>query len=203
MRCQRPPSHCLCPYVTTVSNRTRVLILQHPDESRHPLNTARLAVLGLSNAELLVGEYFPELDEIIAAASSALLLFPPDNDAVALMPTTHSSLSPDLLIVPDGTWRKARRIVNANPVLGMLRRLSLPAAQPSRYRVRKAREAAALSTIEAVVRALAMLEPGQDFQPVLNPFDMLIEQQIRAMGQDVYQRHHVAGACADVSVCKV
>lgn len=196
-RCQRPTSHCLCDVVTPVSNRTRVLILQHPSESRHPLNTARLAVLGLVNAELRVGEHLPELDAIIGAASSAVLLFP-SNDATAQAQAQQAGAAclpshPDLLIVPDGTWRKARGIVRANPLLNTLPRLDIPATRPSRYRVRKTHEVGALSTIEAIVSALTLLEPGQDFQPVLRPFDLLIEQQIRAMGQDVYDRHHRTG----------
>src|SRR5690606_24408887 len=95
-----------------------------------------------------------------------------------------------LLIVPDGTWRKARKIVHANPVLASLPRWQLPAGEPSRYRVRKTNEAAAVSTIEAIVRTLSALEPDQDFHPLLKPFDALIEQQIAAMGNDVYQRNH-------------
>lgn len=188
-------SHCLCPYVTPVSHRTKVLILQHRAESRHPLNTARLAVLGLSNAQLCVGEHFPELEMTIAATSSAVLLFPSDDDTAQGQGNKPGCLSdhPGLLIVPDGTWRKARGIVRANPVLNTLPRLDLPASSPSQYRVRKARENGALSTIEAIVRALTVLESEQDFQPVLRPFEKLVEQQIQAMGRDVYERHHAPG----------
>ena len=46
-RCQRPRSHCLCALIPQLQSRTRVLILQHPEESRHALNTARLAALGV------------------------------------------------------------------------------------------------------------------------------------------------------------
>ena len=173
-----------------VPNRTRVLVLQHPDEQKHPLNTARLAVLGLRHAQLLVGEHFPQLNEIISAAASVFLLFP-TNDATLAQPLVASGAGgPSLLIVPDGTWRKARKIVHANPVLSTLPHLSLPMGEPSEYRVRKAREPAAVSTIEAIVRTLTILEPEQDFQPLLTPFKVLIEQQIRAMGADLYQRYY-------------
>ena len=60
-RCQRPQSHCLCALIPQLPSRTRVLILQHPEESRHALNTARLAALGLVNGELQVGEQFARL----------------------------------------------------------------------------------------------------------------------------------------------
>uniref|UniRef100_UPI000F01DF4F DTW domain-containing protein n=1 Tax=Pseudomonas viridiflava TaxID=33069 RepID=UPI000F01DF4F len=46
-RCQRPASHCLCALIPRLDSRTRVLVLQHPSEVNHALNTARLAALGL------------------------------------------------------------------------------------------------------------------------------------------------------------
>jgi DTW domain-containing protein YfiP len=154
------------------------------------LNTGRLAALGLLHADLLVGEHFPQLSGIIASVASAFLLFPIKDEGLtqplAALPVGKSSL----LIVPDGTWRKARKIVDANSVLSTLPHLTLPLGQPSEYRVRKAREPAAVSTIEAIVRTLTILEPEQDFQPLLEPFNALVEQQIRAMGAEVYQRDH-------------
>ncbi|NLC35886.1 MAG: DTW domain-containing protein, partial [Alcaligenaceae bacterium] len=71
-RCLRPGTHCLCADIPSLRNHTHVLVLQHPDEARHPLNTARLAVLGLARAELLVGETFPQLAEKLAAAQRAV-----------------------------------------------------------------------------------------------------------------------------------
>lgn len=190
-RCQRPASHCLCTQVAPVPSRTHVLVLQHPEEARHPLNTARLAVLGLPNAELLVGEQFAQLDGMVASAAQAWLLFPGPAASLPQPLGRGGAGGGELLIVPDGTWRMARRIIQANPVLGLLPRLSLPAGEPSAYRVRRAREPAAVATIEAIVRTLAILEPWQDFQPVLKPFHALVEQQIQAMGEDVFRRNHM------------
>ncbi|HSX70781.1 MAG TPA: DTW domain-containing protein, partial [Pseudomonas sp.] len=73
-RCARPQTHCLCHLIPNLPSRTRVLILQHPDEVGHALNTARLAALGLANAELRVGEYFADL--ALDPAYRACLLFP-------------------------------------------------------------------------------------------------------------------------------
>lgn len=173
-----------------MTNRTRVLVLQHPDEHKHPLNTGRLAVLGLQRAELLVGESFPQVDAVLSASGPAYLLFPGESAQMPQALTGNADARPALLIVPDGTWRKARKILHANPILSTLPRLSLPAGEASRYRIRKTAVPAAISTIEAIERTLALLEPEQDFRPMLKPFDVLVEQQIAAMGADVYQRHH-------------
>lgn len=189
-RCLRPVSHCLCASIPNIKNRIHVLILQHPDEAKHPLNTGRLAALGLQKAELLVGESFPELAARLTQMTSAFLLFPADEQSVVQPLVAMSNQDSALLVVPDGTWRNVRKIMQLNPVLHSLPRLSLLVGEPSQYRVRKAREKAAVSTIEAIVRSLNVLEPEQDFTPVLRPFQRLVEQQIQAMGPEIYQRHH-------------
>lgn len=189
--CARPVSHCLCAHISVTANRTAVLVLQHPTEQKHPLNTARLAVAGLQRAELQVGECFPWLEDRIASAGQVYLLFPGETALTpqAIMQDLVSPV-PDLLIVPDGTWRKASKILYANPVLASLPRLSLTAGVPSAYKVRKATQPAAVATIEAIVRVLTVLEPEQNFEPVLYPFHALVSQQIQAMGQETYQRNH-------------
>lgn len=190
-RCQRPQSHCLCPHVPVVEHRTRVIVLQHPDEARHPMNTARLAVLGLRHAELWVGEQFPALEGVLAQAGPACLLFPAAENGVLVETEPAPRDTPSMLLVPDGTWRQARQLIRANPVLHALPRLSLPAGAPSEYRIRRASEPAAVSTIEALVRALECLEPQGEFRPLLRPFRVMVEQQIEAMGVEVYRRNHL------------
>ena len=186
-RCQRPEGHCLCALIPSLGSRTRVLLLQHPSETDHALNTARLAALGLENAELRVGEDFSETD---LSAWDAWLLFPGENavalDGLAARPSTK----PRLLVVPDGTWRKARKLLHLNPQLAALPRVVLPEGLSSRYRLRKAPAEGALSTIEAVVHALNALDAPQNFDELLRPFDALIEGQIAAMGEETFRRNH-------------
>ncbi|KTC27534.1 MAG: tRNA-uridine aminocarboxypropyltransferase [Pseudomonas sp.] len=189
-RCLRPAGHCLCPLIPQLSSRTRVLVLQHPSEANHALNTARLAALGLDNAELKVGEVFEDLAQLLECPGyQARLLFPAD-DAQPLQAYAPSQ-EPMLLVVPDGTWRKARKLLHLNPLLAALPRVTLEAAPVSRYRLRKAPGPDALSTLEAIVEALQTLEAPTSFEPLLRPFDALIEGQIAAMGTETYQRNHL------------
>lgn len=184
-RCSRPQSHCLCPLIPDLDSRTRVLILQHPDEQAHALNTARLAALGLRNAELRIAERVEEeLDD-----GATWLLFP---GAQALPTSSLAALpGPLRLVVPDGTWRKARRLLHLNPQLAALPRVSLGGGLVSRYRLRKAPGEGALATIEAIVAALNALEGEGRFDELLKPFDALIEGQIAAMGEAAYRRNHL------------
>lgn len=185
-RCQRPSSLCLCALIPALDSRTQVLILQHFSETSHALNTARLAALGLHNAELREGERFEDDSD---GALPSYLLFPGE-DTVPIE-SLAGTTQPVRLIVPDGTWRKARKILHVNPWLATLPRVALPEGLSSRYRLRKAPMPGALSTIEAIVAALDVLESPNTFDELLRPFDALIEGQIDAMGQEVYRRNHV------------
>jgi DTW domain-containing protein YfiP len=172
-----------------LDSRTRVLVLQHPSEVSHALNTARLAALGLSNAELIVGEVFEDLPKLLNRPGyQARLLFPAE-DAQPLQVYVPND-QPMLLVVPDGTWRKARKMLHLNPLLAALPRVTLTEGGVSRYRLRKAPGPGALSTIEAIVQALDTLEAPTTFAPLLKPFEALIEGQIAAMGEETFQRNH-------------
>jgi DTW domain-containing protein YfiP len=188
-RCLRPQSHCLCPLIPRLDSRTRVLLLQHPSEVSHALNTARLAALGLNNAELIVGEVFEDLPALLNQPGyQARLLFPAE-DALPLQACAVTD-EPILLVVPDGTWRKARKLLHLNPLLAALPRVTLAEGGVSRYRLRKAPGPGALSTVEAIVQALETLEAPTSFAPLLRPFEALIEGQIAAMGEQTYQNNH-------------
>jgi DTW domain-containing protein YfiP len=188
-RCLRPQTHCLCALIPRLDSRTRVLLLQHPSEVNHALNTARLAALGLTNAELIVGEVFEDLPTLLNRPGyRARLLFPAD-DAQPIEAYGESD-EPLLLVVPDGTWRKARKMLHLNPLLAALPRVTLAEGGVSRYRLRKAPGPGALSTIEAIVQALQTLEAPASFEPLLKPFEALIEGQIAAMGEETFQRNH-------------
>lgn len=187
VRCTRPLSHCLCALIPSLVAHTKIIILQHPDEQHHALNTARWVALGVQQAELRVGEYFPTLAEELDGVACALL-FPGEHAQPVSAVTAEQR--PAVLIVLDGTWRKARRLLYCNPWLSTLPRLTLPAGLHSRYRLRKAPQAGALSTVEAVVHGLNVLDTPMSFDALLRPFEALIEGQIHAMGDEVYQRNH-------------
>jgi DTW domain-containing protein len=191
-RCTRPQSHCLCALIPQLDSRTRILLLQHPGEASHALNTARLAALGLINVELLVGEVFADLPALLARSGyQACLLFPGEGAQPLADYAVQVNAQPLLLVVPDGTWRKARKLLHRNPQLAALPRIALPAGLHSRYRLRKAPMPGALSTLEAIVCALNLLEAPRNFDALLAPFEALIDRQIAAMGEQTFLRNHV------------
>jgi DTW domain-containing protein YfiP len=80
-------------------------------------------------------------------------------------------------VVLDATWRKSLRMLLEHPALAALPRLALHAPAPTRYRaIRAARRADQVSTLEATVQALAMLEgPAFDGAPLLDAFGRFVD----------------------------
>mgnify|MGYP001394921993 CR=1 FL=1 len=179
LRCLRPGPMCRCSALPLVPTRTRVVVLQHPHERRHPFGTARLLDLCMPNAELHVAygglSGVPRIAAPVPA--DAAVLFPSAGaaDLEALPPGER----PHTLVVIDGTWAHARRLHRENPWLHGLRHVRLHPRTPSRYRIRREPRDDYVSTLEAVVQALAVLEPDNTaVTRLLSAFDAMVDQQI-------------------------
>jgi DTW domain-containing protein YfiP len=179
VRCLRPQVTCLCALARPTAHRTEVLVLQHPQEQRQAKNSVALLRLSLAHCEVVVGERF-------APGALQSLLQRPGRDTRLLYPDVPAAPAPSAqemredaplrLVVLDATWRKSLRMLLEHPLLAALPRLSLDAPAPTRYReIRAARRADQVSTLEATVHALAMLEgPSFDAEPLLDAFGRFV-----------------------------
>ena len=154
-------------------------MLQHPQEQRQAKNSVAMLRLSLAHCEVVVGERF-------APGALEALLQRPGRDTWLLYPDVPAAPAPSApgttvgaplrLVVIDATWRKSLRMLLEHPALVALRRLSLVAPVPTCYRaIRAARRADQISTLEATVQALAMLEgPSFDAAPLLDAFGCFV-----------------------------
>jgi DTW domain-containing protein YfiP len=157
-----------------------VVFLQHPREQGVPIGTARIAHLCLPNSELHVGVDFRDSFALRHALSDPerppALLYPSEG---AVDVFAHPPLSPITLVVVDGTWWQAKKLVRANPDLARLPRYAFRAPAPSEYRIRREPDAAYVSTIEALVHVLGVLEGAPErFRPLLAPFRAMVDTQV-------------------------
>lgn len=179
VRCLLPQATCLCALVRPTAHHTEVLVLQHPQEQRQAKNSVRLLHLSLAHCEVVVGEHFAPgaLQALLQRPGRVTRLLYPDVAAAPapLSPATSAGTSMRLVVL-DATWRKSLRMLLEHPVLAALPRLSLDAPAQTRYRaIRAARRADQISTLEATLQALAMLEsPPFDATPLLDAFGCFV-----------------------------
>lgn len=189
-QCQRPLTVCYCHTLERVDNHWPVFIWQHPSEQHHAIGTARMAALSLSRCRLHCRAIMNERDATTRQwiAERPLLVYPADHSFEL---TEFVDLPPRPLLFLDGSWRKTRRMVFESPWLQQLPAVRLRPQERSNYRIRKAPASDSLSTIEAVVAALSTLERDTTkYQPLLNSFAWMIDQQIQRMGRDTFERYY-------------
>jgi DTW domain-containing protein len=167
-----------------------VVLLQHPKERRVGVGTARLAHLTLPNSVLRVGLDF-RADPIVRAALEAsepvCVLFPrPGALPVSALPRDR----PVTLVVLDGTWALARKLLRLNPELAALPHVTFTPRYPSEYSIRRQPAAMCVSTIEALGEVLTALEPERGpFDGLLAPFRAMVDRQRRFVTEVGAHRH--------------
>jgi DTW domain-containing protein YfiP len=179
-RCRRPISVCYCAALPRLETKTRVVILQHPRERDMPIGTARMAQLCLPQASLHVGmrwDNHPGLRQAIGdSARPPILLYPGPGARDILQ---EPPPGPVTLIVVDGTWSQAKTLVRDNPVLQTMPRYAFATPEPSKYRIRREPREEYVSTIEALMHVLGVLEADPPrFRALLDPLNAMVDAQL-------------------------
>lgn len=174
LHCQRPINACICAFIDNINNKTPVLVLQHPSEVKQSKGTVALLQRSLSLCQVLVGENFSENTELnkLITTHRALLLYPSEQaqdirrviNCLNVEPKKIKQPKPTLLIIIDGTWRKAYRMFMLSKNLQTLMQVCLPEhlANNGQYLIRKVAKQNALSSLEATCYALALLDGELD-----------------------------------------
>jgi len=183
-RCRMHASLCVCELIPNprIETRTRLVLFIHRYEDRKPTNTGRLATECLTNSTVFVrgheSEPSPPFTWDRAAASQPVLLFPHE-EAIPLAQFAGRNIT---LIVPDGTWRQASKVRNRVAGLGEIPCVSLPADAPSIYRLRSEAHEQGLATIEAIARAMGILEGLHVRRAMERVFRAMVERTLWARG---------------------
>lgn len=178
--CGLPRERCFCDALPRLSNRTRVVVVLHHNELAKTTNTGRLAVRMLARAEVRVrGAHHAPLATVSPdlRAARRLLLFPAPGarllSAHDLAPDLEPS-RPTVLVVPDGSWSQARKIARRDPLAVDAEPVTFPPGPPSRYRLRRSPRADGLCTLEAIARALGVLEGAATESALLDALDTFV-----------------------------
>jgi DTW domain-containing protein YfiP len=149
-RCRFPTPGCLCAAVPSLRTGVEFVFVRHASERTRLTNTGHWAALALEGSRV-VEQGVPGAPLALAplAVEGAVALFPGP-------PGPAPRARPRRIVVPDGTWAQARRIMQRVPALRTLPRLAL-APSPAATRLRRPTVAGGMSTLEAVAAALRAL----------------------------------------------
>jgi len=172
-------SLCLCADIQPIRTRTQVAIIMHETEQWRISNTGFLATLMLPNSVLRIhGERGRLLDvhDWFEPTHRAFVLFPDAHARVLDPQLTEEDDRPIRLIVPDGTWRQAHRMVRRVAGLAKAPRITLPEGLVSKYRLRKRQSTGGMCTFEAISEALCLLEGAHLRAPFVHVLSCFVER---------------------------
>jgi DTW domain-containing protein len=201
--CGKPKNICVCDRIAPIDTKTRVLVLQHPQEGNVDLTTAPLLMRALPRATIRVGLSWASLSHALGEEVEHAhwsVIYPtkisddvPPNELsknVLLLDKKgrlRDSDAPRLegIVVLDGTWSQAKTLWWRNPWLLKLGRIVLNPSEPSIYgRIRKEPRREYVSTLEAVADVLPALGEPEEVRAHLR----------RAMRTMVQRARDAAGA---------
>lgn len=176
--CWLPTALCFCAELPRLAVRTRVVVVMHRREAITSTNTGRLAASMLSGARVRVYGRRDEAAPEPLPEGRRLALFPREGARV-LVPEDAAG-EPPVLLVPDGTWSQARRLLRRDGDLDVAELVTLPPAAPTRYRLRRHAREGALCTLEAIARALGVLEGAKIEEQLIEVLDRFVERSLAA-----------------------
>jgi DTW domain-containing protein YfiP len=184
-RCRMLGGLCVCDLIPSppIETRTRLVLIIHRYEDRKPTNTGRLAAECLANSETIVRghESLPTPPFVCPPGRQPLLLFP--HEGATSLAELPPPASPVTLIVPDGNWRQASKVRNRVPGLRDIPCVSLPVGAPSMYRLRAEAHETGLATIEAIARALGLLEGSAVQHALEHVFRAMVDRTLWSRGK--------------------
>ncbi|MBI4954413.1 MAG: DTW domain-containing protein [Myxococcales bacterium] len=172
---------CLCPELPRLPVATRVVLLTHRAERRKSTNTGRLVARLLVGAEVRVRGERDDAPRPPLPAGRRLVLYP-ERDARVLS-RADAEGGPVVLLVPDGNWNQARRCYRRDPDARGCEVVRLPETGPGRYPLRRGASPDLLCTLEAVARALGLLEGPAVAAELEGWLARFVERSLRAAGR--------------------
>jgi DTW domain-containing protein YfiP len=195
LKCRQPDFTCYCSVIERLDPKMKFVILIHPIEVRRRIATGRMSHLILEGSHLIKGEDYThdkELNAILDDPTLYPVILYPGKKAVNLSQTNLSErmkLVPKdkqlALIVIDGTWNTARKMMHVSRNLHALPQVCFSLESESRFRVRKQPAPGCFSTIEAIYHSIELLGATCGFDTstnehakLLKVFDSMVEQQL-------------------------
>ena len=170
---------CICSHIPTLNTSVELLIIRHWKERLKPSNTARLVGHAIPNLKLVdYGAPGEPWDPTVLDMDRPALLFPDE--------TASTIGDPKQIIIVDGSWSQARKLVNRIPGLKPLPRFTIQPTQKPRVRLRTPPSPGFVSTIEAVAAVLDTIEGSGSGDSLRSLFDEAVKASTIVRGRPLH-----------------
>lgn len=188
--CLQPDFSCYCTWLAPFDPGMDFVILIHPKEFRRRIATGRMSHLMLRGSHLVCGHDFSHHRDLMPVlrdpARHCVMLYPgrQARNLTLMSAEARFDLAPAgkrlTILVVDGTWNTARKMVNLSRCLQELPRICFTPSTPSNFRIRRQPRAECYSTIEAIHHTLDLLGgvPGRAHDRLLHIFERLVNRQL-------------------------
>ena len=197
-KCFKPKSVCLCKYSAKIDCGAKFIFLMHPKEFRRQrTGTGYLAHLCLKDSEVIVGLDFSankRLQELLLDPQFFPVLMYPDENALTVNKEGFKDQLAErklLILILDATWFCSKKMIQHNPFLLELPKLSFSGSYRSIFTFKREPSPECISTIECCyymikeMQAANMANASIDPEPLMNIFKAMIKLQLTAENERI------------------
>ncbi len=163
--CGLPNIICICSKIEQISLKNKVSVIIPHIERHKSSNTGGLVKAVLNNSEVFIRGEKNKLfnpNNVINQNYQNLILYTGGRGLTTKY--INSFDKPINLIVPDGTWTTAPRIVVREPIFHKIPKVSLLNPPKSQYKLRKHPNPYYISTFEAILYSLEIIEDNHELK---------------------------------------
>lgn len=209
-RCMKKGEFCLCKYTEEIDSGIKFVLLMHPKEvKKNRTGTGWITRISLKGCEIIEGLDFAEntrLNKLLEEPQYYPVLLYPGEDAWT---ASHQKFKEEignrtlLAIIIDSTWFCSRKIIQHNPQLLKLPKLSFSGSYRSIFTFKREPRPEYISTIETCYYLIKELQTAGianqnvNPEPLMNVFKEMIKNQLRAENERIMglrpDIHHMDG----------
>jgi DTW domain-containing protein YfiP len=183
--CATSRTACLCDVVPRIELRTKVCLVIHHRELSRSSNTGLLALRALVNSEMRIrgeGREALDLKDLITLQYRTFLFYPSGDAAELDEALVMQERTPIQLLVPDGTWRQARKIHSRHPELRDLPRVKISTPNNSTFQLRAQTRPERMATLQAIAQGLGIIEGDLVRIQLMKLYRAKIERTLKGRG---------------------
>lgn len=196
--CFKPKACCLCSYTKEMDSGIKFVLLMHPKEAKkNRTGTGHIARISLTGCEIIMGLDFAEnkrLQELLHDHRYfPMMMFPGPEAWTAKKEGFKETLGGriPLPIILDSTWWCAKKMIQHNPFLLDLPRLSFYGDYRSIYTFKKEPEPEYISTVESCYYLIkefqdnGITDKNVNPEPMMDAFKAMIKFQLQAENERI------------------